>query len=151
MITAKQIQELREKTGIGIMDCKKALSQAKGDFKKAEEILKKSGAMKAEKKAERVTGQGIVETYSHGEGKIGVMVEINSETDFVARNPEFKEFCHDIALQIASMKPKDIEELKKQDFIKDLDITVGELLTQQIAKIGENIKIKRFIRYELGE
>ena len=151
MITAKQIQELRAKTGIGIMDCKKALAEAKGDFKKAEGILKKSGAMKAEKKSERTAGQGIVETYYHGGGKIGVIVEINSETDFVARNPEFKEFTHDIAMQIASMNPKNVEELKKQEFIKDLDVTVGELLTQKIAKIGENIQIKRFIRYEIGE
>jgi elongation factor Ts len=151
MITSKQIQSLREKTGIGIMECKKALEEAKGDEKKATEILKKSGAMKALKKSDRPTTQGIVETYSHGEGRIGVMVEVNTETDFVARNEEFKQFVHDVAMQIASMNPKDVESLKKQDFIKDLDITIGDLLTQKIQKIGENIKIKRFIRYELGE
>lgn len=151
MITPQQIKHLREKSGIGVMECKKALEEAKGNEKKALELLKKSGAMKALKKADRATSQGIIETYSHGNGKIGVLLEINCETDFVARNPEFKEFCHDIAMQIASMKPKNIEELKKQEFIKDLDITVDELLTQKIAKIGENIKIKRFTRYELGE
>lgn len=151
MITSKQIQSLREKTGIGIMECKKALEEAKGDEKKATEILKKSGAMKALKKSDRKTTEGIVETYSHGEGRIGVVVEVNTETDFVARNEEFKQFVHDIAMQIASMNPKDIDALKKQDFIKDLDITIGDLLTQKIQKIGENIKIKRFVRYELGE
>lgn len=151
MITSKQIQALREKTGIGIMECKKALEEAKGDEKKAIEILKKSGAMKALKKSDRKTTEGIVETYSHGEGRIGVVVEVNTETDFVARNEEFKQFVHDIAMQIASMNPKDIDALKKQDFIKDLDITIGDLLTQKIQKIGENIKIKRFVRYELGE
>jgi len=151
MITAKDIQELREKSGVGVMDCKKALTEAKGDLKKAEHILKKSGAMKALKKADRITSQGVIETYSHGEGRIGVIVEINSETDFVARNPEFKEFCHDIAMQIASMNPKDVSELKKQSFIKDLDMTIDELLTQNIQKIGENIQIKRFTRYQLGE
>ena len=133
------------------MECKKALVEADGDEKKAMELLKKSGAMKALKKSERKTEQGIIETYSHGNGKIGVIVEVNSETDFVARNPEFKEFCHDIAMQIASMKPKTVEELKKQAFIKDLDITIDELLTQKIQKIGENIQIKRFVRYELGD
>ena len=151
MITSKQIQELRENTGVGVMDCKKALVGAKGNMKKAVEILRKSGAIKALKKSERKTSQGIIETYSHCGGKIGVMVEINCETDFVALNPEFKEFCHDIAMQIASMNPKDITELKKQDFIKDLDTTIEELLTQKIQKIGENIQIKRFIRYQLGE
>ena len=151
MITSKQIKELREKTGVGVMDCKKAMEEAKGNSKKAEEILKKCGAMKALKKADRKADQGLVETYSHGCGKIGVIVEINCETDFVARNTEFKEFCHDIALQIASMKPKDVAELKKQSFIKDLDVTIDELLTQKIGKIGENIQIKKFTRYELGE
>lgn len=151
MISTNEIQQLREKTGIGIMECKKALEEAEGNEKKAMDILKKSGAMKALKKAERKTGQGIIEAYVHSGGKIGVIVEVNSETDFVARNEEFKEFVHDIAMQIASMNPKDVEDLKKQDFIKDLDITIEELLTQKIQKIGENIKIKRFTRYELGE
>jgi elongation factor Ts len=151
MIGAKQIQELRAKSGMAIMECKKALEEAKGDEKTAMEILKKCGEVKALKKSERVTSQGIVGTYSHGGGRIGVMIEVNCETDFVARNEEFKNMVHDLCMQIASMKPKDVTELKKQSFIKNLDVTIGEMLTEKIAKIGENIQIKRFVRYELGE
>lgn len=150
MISSKEIQTLRAKTGVGVMDCKKVLEEAKGDQKKAEEILKKCGAMKALKKAERNASQGLIESYVH-DGRVGVLLEINSETDFVARNPEFKELAHDIAMQIASMDPKDVNVLKKQEFIKDPAITIEELVHSKIAKIGENIQIKRFIRYKLGE
>lgn len=151
MISSKDIQQLRVKTGVGIMDCKKALEEAKGDAKKAIEILKKKGAVKALKKAEKSTSQGLIESYIHSNGKIGVLIEVNCETDFVARNPEFNELVHDLAMQIASMDPKNVRELKDQEFIKDPDLKIEELLNQKIAKIGENIQIKRFVRYQLGE
>lgn len=151
MISSGDVQELRSKTGVGVMDCKKALEEAKGDFKLAQEILKKSGAMKALKKSERTAKEGLIESYIHSDGKIGVLIEVNSETDFVARNPEFRELVHNLAIQIASMNPKDVEELKKQEFVKDPGFTIEELLNNLIAKIGENIQIKRFVRYALGE
>lgn len=151
MISSKEIRELRTKTGVGIMDCKKALQEAKGDQKKAADILKKSGAMKALKKAERNTSQGLIESYIHGDDKTGVLLELNCESDFVARNSEFKALAHDLAMQIASMDPKDVDALKKQEFIKDPAMTINDLLNEKIGKIGENIQIKRFIRYKLGE
>ncbi len=151
MISGKDVQKLRLETGIGVMDCKKALVEVKGDFAKAKEWLKKHGAMKALKKAERQTSQGIITSYIHGEGRIGVLLELSCETDFVARNPQFLELGHDIAMQIASMNPKDEKELLEQDFIKNPDLNIKELLEQNIAKIGENIKVKRFTRYSLGE
>lgn len=150
-ISAKDIQQLRSETGVGIMDCKKALEEAKGVFGKAREVLKKKGALMAAKKTQRETCQGLVESYIHGNGKIGVLIEVNCETDFVARNQNFAEFVHDLAMQIASMNPKNVESLLKQEFIKDPSLTIKEYLTQRIAQIGENIQIKRFIRYELGE
>lgn len=151
MIKSEDIQKLREKTGVGIMDCKKALEEAKNDFKKAIEVLKKSGAMKAAKKAQRVTSQGLIESYIHANGKIGVLIEVNCETDFVCRNSIFKGLVHDLAMQIASMNPKAIKDLEKQEFIKDPDLTIKDYITQKIAQTGENIQIKRFIRYELGK
>lgn len=150
MTSAETIKKIREITGAGIMDVKNALDEAQGDEKKALEILKKRGAVIAEKKAERETSQGLVETYTHM-GKIGAMVEVKCETDFVAKNPEFKEFVHDLALQVASLDSDKMEDLLKMDLIKEPGKTVQELLTEKIAKIGENIKIKRFIRYSLGE
>lgn len=149
-MNAGDIQKLREETGAGIMECKRALEEAKGDFGKAKEILKERGALIAQKKSERVAGEGVIESYIHSNGKIGALVEINAETDFVARNPEFKEFAHDIAMQIASMDPKDVEGLLEQSFIKDQSLTIRDLLHQKIAKIGENIQIKRFVRYNLS-
>lgn len=151
MISSKDIQILREKTGLGIMECKKALEEASGNQKKAEEILQRSGAMEALKKSERQTSQGLIGSYVHSNGKIAVLIEVNCETDFVARNAEFQEFVHDLAMQVASMNPKDIDELKKQEFIKDTTLSIEDLLNQKIAKIGENIQIKRFVRYQLGE
>lgn len=149
-ISAKDIQTLRVQTGVGVMDCKKALVEAKDDFKKALEILKKKGVMKALKKAERTTSQGLITSYIHANGRIGVLIEVNCETDFVARNQIFGEFVHDLAMQIASMNPKDLKALEKQEFIKDPDLTIKDYIVAKIAQIGENIKIKRFIRYELG-
>ncbi len=144
------VQKLREKTGLGIMECKRALAEAKGDFKKAENILAKKGAFAAAKKAERATSQGLVDCYLHN-NKIGVLLELNCETDFVSRNEEFKSLSHDLCMQIASMNPKDVDELTSQEFIKDPTIKISDLINNAIQKIGENIKIKRFIRYELGE
>ncbi|NLD16032.1 MAG: translation elongation factor Ts [Tissierellia bacterium] len=194
-ITAALVKELRDITGAGMMDCKKALVENDGNLEKAIDWLREKGISSVQKKSDRIASEGLVESYIHG-GRIGVIVEVNSETDFVAKNDEFKQFCKDIAMQIAAANPKYLtreeiqaEELEHekeilkqqalnegkpehivekmvegrldkfyeeivlldQKFIKDSDITVGELLTDLAAKIGENIKIRRFVRYELGE
>lgn len=146
----ERIKELREKTGAGVMDVKKALDEAKGDIKKAEEILKGRGAMIAEKKADRVTAQGLIDSYVHL-GKIGVLVEVNCETDFVARNEDFKKFVHEVALQVAQSESDSVQELLKEEYFREADKTIDDLLKEIIGKIGENIKIKRFVKYTLGE
>jgi len=196
------IKELREKTGAGMMDCKNALKEASGDGQKAIEILRKKGLMKAQKKSTRTAKEGLIESYIHTNGKIGVLVEINCETDFVARNEDFKAFTKDITMQIAAAhpmyvkredvpgevvekekeiikaqledssakdgkkKPADVIEkiitgklekfyeetcLIEQPFIKDQNVKVRDLLTNLVSKIGENILIRRFVRYQLGE
>ena len=150
MIDAKIVAKLRSETGAGVMDCKKALEESKGDFEKAKKILASNAASIAKKKAERATKHGLIETYVHA-GRIGVLLEIASESDFVAKNAEFKELAHQICLQIASMSPKNVDELLKQEFIMDSSQTVKDLIESKIAKIRENIKINRFIRFELGE
>ena len=146
------------------MDCKKALIEASGDFAKATDVLSERGLAIARKKAERGANQGIIESYVHQGGRIGVLVEVNCETDFVARTPEFKELTHDIALQIAAMSPQfvSLEEVSKieadpkeaclllQPFVKDPGKTIQDIITETIAKVGENIKIRRFCRFELG-
>jgi len=147
---AKTVAELRAQTGAGVMDCKKALEESKGDFEKAKKILASNAASIAKKKAERVTKHGLIESYVHA-GRIGVLLEIASESDFVAKNAEFKELAHQICLQIASMSPKNVDELLKQEFIMDSSQTVKDLIESKIAKIRENIKVNRFIRFELGE
>lgn len=194
-ITASQVKELRDKTGAGMLDCKKMLEQANGDMEKAISLLREKGLASAEKKAGRIAAEGVVSAYIHG-GRIGVLVEVNCETDFVAKTEEFQSFVRDIAMQIAAMKPSVVrreelteellaqerETLRKQaenegkpekildkvvsgrlekriaelclldqPFIKDGSKTVGELVKEQIAKIGENVDIRRFVRYELGE
>lgn len=148
-INATQVKELRERTGIGLMDAKKALVEAAGDMDKAIAVLKEKGAAVADKKASRAASEGIVETYTHA-GRIGVTVEVNCETDFVARNPEFREFAHDVAMQIASMAPASVDDLYEQPFIKNPSLTMREVRNSLVQKIGENIQIKRFIRFELG-
>jgi elongation factor Ts len=148
-IKAEQVKELRERTGVAMMDAKKALVEAGGDMEKAIAHLKEKGAAVAEKKAGRSAGEGVVETYTHN-GRISVVVEVNCETDFVARNPEFREFAHDVAMQIASMNPAGVDELYEQPFIKDSGKTIRELRNALVQKIGENIQIKRFVRFELG-
>lgn len=196
MIKAADVKALRDKTGAGMMDCKKALVEAKGDLNKANEILRETGISTAEKKSSRIAAEGIVTSYIHGNGRIGVLLEVNIETDFAAKNEDFKQFAKDIAMQVAAMKPQyvgredvpvEIVEKEKailkaqainegkpekivdkiiegridkffkqiclteQPFIKDSDKTVTQLTTELIAKIGENIKIRRFTRYEMGE
>ncbi len=196
VITTKEVQELREKTGVGMMDCKKALLEAGGDMEKAIELLRKLGLAAAARRAGRTAAQGVVDSYIHLGGKIGVLVEINCETDFVARNIEFQSFVKDIAMQIAASNPQYISKeevpdgivdhekeilksqtmaegkpekvadkivegrmekfysevcLLDQPFIKDPKKTITDLLGEFCAKIGENIVIRRFVRYQLGE
>ncbi len=148
-ITATQVKELRQRTGIGLMDAKRALVEAAGDMDQAIAILQAKGASVMAKKADRTASDGIIETYVHN-NKIGVMVEVNCETDFVARNPEFRNFAHEVALQIASMRPATVEELLAQPFVKSPSQTMSDLLTALVQKIGEKIVIERFERYELG-
>lgn len=195
-IKAELVKKLREKSGVGMMECKKALVESKGDMEKAEQILRERGLAEASKKSLRPTREGIIDSYIHTGSKIGILLEVNCETDFVARNQVFKELVHDIALHIAASAPlyvskedvppeviekeKDIYKkqalnegkpekvvekiaegkLKKfyeenclleQPFVRDNDITVGDLVKQHIAKLGENIVIRRFVRYVLGE
>jgi elongation factor Ts len=195
-ITSEQVKELREKTGAGILDCKKALTEMSGDTEKAVEYLRKKGLASAQKKAVRVTKDGLITQYIHAGGKLGVLVEINCETDFVARTEEFRSFARDIAMHVAaanpqfvrreevpektlesekeiyrsqareSKKPEAILEkivtgklesffkdacLLEQPFVKNPDKTVQEITTDLVSKIGENITIKRFVRFQLGE
>lgn len=140
------IKQLRDETGAGVMDAKRALEESGGDFEKAAELLKAKGIEKAEKKEGRETNQGLVETYVHATGKIGVLVALACETDFVARTDEFKNLAHNLALQVASMEPKDLDELLKQQYIKDAGVTIEELIKGVIAKTGENIKIVGYSR-----
>ena len=166
-VSTTAIKDLRDKTGAGVMDCKKALLEAKGNLEKAAEILNERGIALARKIAERVADQGVIEAYVHPGGRIGVLVEVNCETDFVARTDEFKELAHNLALQIAAMcpqfiSPEEIEQeteteidaktacLLLQPYIKDPEKTVQDLVTEAIAKVGENIKVRRFTRFELG-
>ncbi len=195
-VSASAVKELREKTGAGMLDCKKALDEAEGNIERAAEILREKGLAAAAKKGGRIATEGVVEAYIHAGGRIGVLVEINCETDFVGKTEQFREFARDIAMQIAAASPKFVrreevsgEELEKekeilraqalnegkpekivdrmvegrinkyyeeyclmeQSFIKDPDKTIDTLLKEKIAAIGENISIRRFVRYELGE
>ncbi|NOV03137.1 translation elongation factor Ts [Paenibacillus planticolens] len=195
-VTAAQVKELREKTGAGMLDCKKALEEANGDLTKAGELLREKGLSAAANKAGRIATEGAVESYIHAGGKVGVLVEINCETDFVGKTDQFKSFCRDIAMHIAAASPiyvrreevptealdkekeilrnqalnegkpekivdkmvegrigKYYEEfcLMEQSFIKDPDKTIEQLLNEKIATIGENISIRRFVRFALGE
>lgn len=195
-ISIEQIKELREATGAGILDCRKALEQANGDFDKAVDYLREKGLATAAKRADREASEGVVELYSHGNGRVGVMVEVNCETDFVARSEAFREFAHEVALQIAAGSPlyvrdeeipesvlehereiarsrarqegkpeniierivegrvekfKDEVVLLRQPYIRNEDITIEQLLMQNVGSIGENIVIRRFVRWELGE
>jgi len=150
-ISVTDIKKLRKKTGAGIADSRKALEEAKGDFAKAEEFVRSWGAKIADKKKDRAVGAGLIETYIHSGGKVGAMVEVNCETDFVARTDEFKTLAHEVAMQVAAMDPKDTEELLVQDYIRDSSKKINDLVGESIAKVGENIQVKRFMRFELGE
>jgi elongation factor Ts len=145
----KAIKKLREETSASIADCRRALEEAKGDEKKALEWLKKRAGEIAAKKADRETGQGLVEAYIHGGGKVGVLVELLCETDFVAKTDEFKQLAKEVAMQVAAMNPKDVEELLKQDYIRDSSLTIEQLVKNAIGKIGENITVKKFVRFEI--
>jgi len=192
-ISAKMVNDLRIATGAGLLDCKKALTEADGNVEAATTILRKKGAASAAKKADRVTKEGLIESYIHVGGKVGVLLEVNCETDFVARNDDFKAFCRDVCLQIAAASPlyvsreqvpeadlakereiagaqvqgkppaavqKIVEgKLEKfysticlldQPFVKQPEKTIKDMLTEKIAKIGENIQLRRFTRYQLG-
>ncbi|MGE5223011.1 MAG: translation elongation factor Ts [Omnitrophica WOR_2 bacterium] len=193
-IPIEQVKELREQTGAGVLDCRKALEQANGDFDKAVAYLREKGLAKAAKRAERETSEGMIELYSHGNGRVGVMVEVNCETDFVARSQAFRTLAHEIALQIAAgsplyVRPEDVPaEIKEQQrqqalvqaqgkpekvvekiiqgrldkfynevcllrqpYIRDENITIELLISQSIGSIGENIVVRRFARWEVGE
>ena len=143
------VKKVRNETGLGIMEIKAALEEAEGDEKKAKEILKAKGLKKAETKTERETHQGRVATYTHTTGKIGVMVELLCETDFVAKHEDFVNLTKDICLQIAAMNPENVEELLKQEFIKDASSTIEEKIKGLVVKFGENMKLTRFARFEI--
>ncbi len=164
-ISTAQIKELRAQCGAGIMECRNSLHEAKGDMEKALEILKEKGQLKAAKKADRATGQGLIEAYIHTGGRIGAMIELNCESDFVARTSEFKELAHNLAMQVAALDPqyvskeeipegdeKEVETacLLLQPYIRDPGRTVQDVIVETIAKVGENIKVSRFSRFELG-
>lgn len=149
-ITASMVKELREKTGAGMMDCKKALSETNGDMDKAIEYLREKGLATAAKKSSRIAAEGLVQAYLHNDGKVGVLLEVNCETDFVAKTDEFKELVKDLAEHIAVKNPTP-ETLGEQAFLKEEDKTVAQLITEKIAKIGENIVVRRFIRYEVEQ
>lgn len=146
----ENIKQLREQTGAGIADCKDALQEADGDIEKAKEVLKKKGFEKGAKKGDREVKAGIVDVYSHG-GKVGVLVELLCETDFVARTDDFKNLAHEICLQVASMNPSSVEDLLKQDYIRDNQQIIDVLIKSVSGKLGENIQIGRFERIALGE
>jgi elongation factor Ts len=164
LVTTDDVRQLREATGAGIMDCKRALEEAKGDFERATELLRQQGLAQAAKRSERATEQGLVEAYIHTGGRVGALVELLCETDFVARTDEFKELAHEIALQVTATDPKVINEgdeteremepgelsLLKQPFIRDQSKTIGDLIQDAIAKTGENIRIARIARFEVG-
>ena len=142
------IQKLREETGAGVMDCKRALDEAKGDYEKAKKILDEKGILKAEKKASRATGAGILEAYVHN-SRVGVLLELRCETDFVGRAEPVKNLAHNLVLHIAAMAPETIEALLSQPYVKDESKTVEEVIKGVIAIVGENLKVERFTRYQI--
>ena len=164
-VSTETIRILREKTGAGIMDCKRALEQSGGDMDRAADLLRTWGLATVAKKSSRAANQGIVEAYVHAGGRIGVLVELNCETDFVARTPQFQQLAHDIALQIAAMNPQVVENeraledldssqgeprLLFQPFIRDPSRTIRDIISDVVARVGENIQVRRFIRFEIG-
>jgi elongation factor Ts len=150
MVTTEQIKSLREKTGISIADCKKALEEAGGDEAKALEILKDKGDAAIAKKSDRDLGAGLVVSYIHGL-TIGSLVDVRCETDFVAKNPEFKTMAEDVAMQVSAMMPADVAELLTQSFIKDPSLTIGDLIKNSVQKFGERVEVVRFVRFDVAE
>ena len=150
-ISLDTLKKLRLETQSGVSDCRQALEDANGDYDKAKKLLIVSGVEAAAKKEDRETAMGIIESYIHAGGKVGVLVELRCETDFVARNEEFKKLGHEIALQVAAMNPKNVKELLQSPYIRDAQMTIADLVKLAIAKIGENITIAKFSRLQLGE
>ncbi len=148
-IDLKALKKLRDETAASIADCRTALEESAGDYKKALEWIKKRAVEKADKKADRATSQGLIEAYIHQGGKVGVLVELLCETDFVAKTDDFKALAREVAMQIAAMNPKDVDSLLKQDYIRDSSQTIEKLIKSVIGKLGENITIKRFTRFEI--
>ena len=144
------LKKLREETQVSFSDCKKALEAADNNYDQAKEWLRKHGIESASKKAERDTQQGLIESYIHANGRVGVLLELSCETDFVARTDEFKKLAHEISMQISAMNPKDVDTLLKQEYIRDTSKTIEHLIKETIAKLGENTVIKRFQRFEIG-
>lgn len=164
-ISIEMIKELRSQCGAGVMECRNALLEVSGDVEKALQILKERGLLKAQQRADRVTTQGLVEAYIHTGGRIGALIEVNCETDFVARTDEFKELAHELAMQVAALSPQFITEeeipeganvepqvacLMLQPYIRDPGKTVRDVIIETIARVGENIRVRRFARFELG-
>lgn len=163
-ISAAQVKELRDLSGAGVMECKRALVEASGDVQRALQVLRDQGLAQVAKRSGRETGQGVVEAYIHGGGRIGVLVELQCETDFVARTPDFQQLAHDLAMQVAATDPASVDEeegaeaaadsdalpLLKQPFIKEPGKTVGDIVQEVAAKTRENIVVRRFVRFQLG-
>jgi elongation factor Ts len=145
---SNDIVKLREVTGAGVMDCKRALDDAKGDFDKAVSLINERGLLKAEKKASRTAGAGLLKSYIHN-GRVGVLLQIHAETDFVLRSEPFQALAHEVAMHIVAMNPETVEALLAQPFVKNESITVSDLIKGVTAKVGENIKIEKFCRYEI--
>lgn len=145
------LKKIRLETGASIADCRKALEENNNDEKKALEWIKKNALSKADKKSDRATSQGLIESYIHGGGKVGVLLEILCETDFVAKTDDFKNLAHEVAMQVAAMNPKDVPTMLKQEYIRDSSQTMEQLVKTVIGKLGENITIKRFQRFAIGE
>lgn len=149
MVSADKVKQLRGKTGSSVMECKKALTEAHGDETKALKILQEKGRLTAMKKSERKAEEGIIEAYIHSNKKVGVLLKLKCETDFVAKNQEFRELAHELAMHIAGMGSENEEDILQEPFVKDPGITIKDLIDEKIAKLGENIQVGEFIRYEL--
>jgi elongation factor Ts len=145
----KLLKKLREESGVSMMDCRVALEETGNDYKKAVEWLKKHGIEKAAKKSDRETKQGVIETYVHQNKKIGAMIVVLCETDFVALTDDFKNLAHEVAMQVCAMNPKDVAGLLRQEYIRDSSITIDALIKSAIAKLGENIVVEKFIRFAI--
>jgi len=150
-IPAKLVKKLRDETGAPIMEIRKALLYAGGDEKRAKEIITERGLERAEKRSGRSTDQGLIATYVHADGKIGSMVQLGCETDFVARTDEFKRLAKEVAMQVAAMNPQDVQEMLSQEYIRDPEKKVKDLVAEVAAKTGENVQVHRISRFALGE